>query len=198
MLAPALENNSLIKIYGIRNRAVSVIGIFIVLFLSYLLLNELSRLQLFRFQTLPHVSFSGPISRYKLALIGFGIVAAIVILLLSCFPNVVITDRQIRIGWKFGGPLGLTYHHLIAWDQIVQIDSGGAKLIQWSPDTFIYYHTGKVPIGYSSDVAKVVVSTGLGQQNYCKILNIVLQNAPKARVDALTLRLLKGCQKNFL
>ncbi len=197
MLAPALENNSLIKIYGIKNRAVSVMGIFIVLFLSYLLFNELNHLQLFRFKTLPHFSLSGPISRFKLALIGFGIAAAITILLISYFPNVVITDKQIRIGWKFGGPFGLTHHHLISWDQIVQIDSGGSKLIQWSPDTSIFYHTGKVPIGYSSDVAKVVISTGLGHQNYCKILNIVLQKAPKAKVDALTFRLLKGCQKNF-
>ncbi|MHB8481437.1 MAG: hypothetical protein ACYDBV_01680 [Nitrospiria bacterium] len=194
MSAKALENNGLIKIYGFKNRAVSVTGIFVVLFLSYLLLNEISHLRLFKFHSFSQYSLSGPIFHFKLTLIGFGVVAAFVILLISYIPNIIITEKQIKIGWKFGGPFGLTRNHLISWDQIVQIDSGGSKLIQWSPDTSIFYHTGKIPVGYSSDIAKAVISTGLGYQNYCNILKIVLQKAPKARVDGLTLRLMKGCQ----
>ena len=189
------QNHDLIKIYGVKNRAASIMGVFAALLLSYVLFSEINHiLQLFK--TLPHFSLSRNISRFKLMFIGFGILAVFVILLISYVPNVLINEKQIRIGWKFGGAFGLTYRHLIPWDHIVQIDSGGSKLIQWSPNTSIFYHTGKVPLGYSSDVAEAVISRRLGRQNYCKILTIVLQKAPKAKVDALTLRLMKGCENS--
>ncbi|MBI3594413.1 MAG: hypothetical protein HY200_05585 [Nitrospirae bacterium] len=191
---PTIENNSLIKIYSLKNRAASAIGILASIVLTLFLVTNLSHTRIVNppfplstFQPIHHLT-SG-----KLAFTLFGILSALSILLFSYFPNVVMTEQGIKLGWKFGGKFGLTYRHRISWNQIAQVDSGGSRMIQWSPNTFIIYHTGKVPVGRSSDLENAVISTGLGLNNYCRILNQVIQKAPQAKTDPLTLRLIKQC-----
>ena len=115
---------------------------------------------------------------------------------LSYFPNIVMTEQELKIDLKPGGSYGLTYQHQIPWDKIVRIDSGGGRMIQWSPNTSIYYHTGKVPLGHSSDVAEAVISNSLGNHNYCRILTLATQKAKNAKVDPLTFHLIQSCSKN--
>jgi hypothetical protein len=195
--SPALENSGLIKIYSLKNRAGALIGICFSIFLTYFLITSLfhsrsgtSAIPLPAFLAIQHLT-SG-----KVLLICLGILSATGILLFSYFPNVVITEKEIRLGWKFGGKFGISYRHRISWKQITQVDSGGSRMIQWSPNTFIIYHTGKVPVGRSSDLERAVISTGLGLDNYCRILNQVIQRAPQAKTDPLTLQLIKQCRRH--
>ncbi len=199
MLEPqALQNNGFIKIYTIKNRAASIIGIFISAFFLYLLINDIHDLKISKiFSGFSVFHPSGHLSSTKLFFIGIGIAIALLVLLVSYFPNAVITEKQLKIGRTLGGSIGLTYQHQIPWYQISQIDSGGSRLIQWSPNTSIFYHTGKIPLGHSNDLVEAVISTGLGYRNYCKILTIVLEKAPQAKVDQLTLQLIKKCQKRI-
>lgn len=171
-------------------------GIFFSLFLLYALFNELSFFRILdSFNSLSSFQSMGYLRSNRFILILVGIFSAFIILRVSSFPNVVITEKQIKIGWKMGGKFGLTYRHHIPWDKITQVDSGGSRMIQWSPNTLIIYHTGKIPVGRSSDLEEAVISTGLGIKNYCKILSLVIKRAPKARIDHLTLNLIKQCQK---
>jgi hypothetical protein len=193
---PAINHQGLVKIYSLKNRAAAALGLLFSLFLVCFLMTELSEFRLIN--RLLSVSSFHPTDRLtsvKLLFILIGIFSALLVLRISYFPNVVISENQMRIGWRFGGKFGLSYRHQIPWDQIAQIDSGGSRMIQWSSNTSIIYHTGKVPVGRSSDLGEAVISTGLGYRNYCKILNLAIQRAPQAAVDNLTLHLIKNCSK---
>lgn len=196
---PAIDHHDgLIKIYSLKNRAAAVAGLLFSLFLVYFLVTELSQFQilnrLLSFSTFHPAAHS---ASARLLIIFMGIFFALLVLGISYFPNVVISEKQMKIGWKFGGKFGLTYRHQISWNQIEQIDSGGSRMIQWSSNTSIIYHTGKIPVGRSSDLEEAVISTRLGYRNYCKILNLAIQRAPLAKVDNLTVHLIKNCRKEI-
>ncbi|MFI5303703.1 MAG: hypothetical protein ACHQYP_02800 [Nitrospiria bacterium] len=191
---PVFENNDQIKFYGLKNRLAAVMGIFLSIFFIYFFIMDLSYSRFLN--VFSPLSYFHPIRNlvsHRLIFILFGIFSAFIIIRISFFPNVVISEKQIKIGWRIGGKFGLSYRHHIPWDRIAQVDSGGSRMIQWSPNTLIIYHTGKVPVGRSSDLEEAVISTGLGFKNYCKILNLVIKRAPKAKIDQLTLNLIKQC-----
>ncbi len=192
---PAIDHHGLVKIYSLKNRAAAAAGFLFSLLLTYFLMTELSDFRLLnRLISLSSFHPGGRLSSVRLLFILIGIFSALLVLRISYFPNVVISEKQMRIGWKFGGKFGLSYRHHIPWNQISQIDSGGSRMIQWSSNTSIIYHTGKIPVGRSSDLEEAVISTGLGYRNYCKILNLAIQRATQAKVDNLTLRLIKNCR----
>jgi len=195
--AATVNLDPLIKIYSPKNRLTSFLVLTLALFLLYVLSSEILHIQNFAEPvglSSRHAGLSQPVS-LEIVLLAVGILAALMILRVSLFPSVIMTDKEIRIGFRFCRIFGMTYQHVIPWNRISHIDSGGAKMIQWSNRTSIIYHTGSIPVGRSSDLREVEISTGLGMRNYCRIISQAIDKSPHASIDPLTLTLVNKCTR---
>ena len=172
-----------IKIYSVRNRILVSLGILISFLAGIFLIASLVHLTAVNRPAHPGSA--------KLLFLIFLLFAAILLFHFSRIPSVVITDTEIRVGWMLGGKEGVAYRHRIPWEMITEVESGGSRMIQWSPNTHIIYHSGRVPVGRSSDLKQAIISTRLGFNNYRKVLNEVITKAPQARIDQLTFDLIK-------
>lgn len=187
-----------IKIFSLKNRIVSVGGFLIAILLVLLIfkenwINQLNRL--FLHNSVFNSIRLSPLT-LKMLLFGCGLLLGAGGWSASRFPHVLLTEKELKIGFKIQNIPMNPYEHTIPWDKIVRIDSGGNRMIQWSPTTSIFYHTGKIPLGHSTDIKEAVLSNTLGQSNYCKILKMATQKAQQAQIDPLTYQLIENCRNS--
>lgn len=185
-----------IKIFSVKNRIVTFAG-FLLAFLLVLLIfkenwmNQVNRL--FLHNAIFYSVRVNPIT-LKMLLFGCGLLLGGMVWFVSRFPHVLLTEKELKMGFKIQNIPLSPYEHTIPWEKIVRIDSGGNRMIQWSPTTSIFYHTGKIPLGHSTDIKEAVLSNSLGQNNYCKILRMATQKAKHAQIDPLTFQLIENCR----
>ncbi|HXN06938.1 MAG TPA: hypothetical protein VN944_07745 [Nitrospiria bacterium] len=193
-----INSQESIKIFSLKNRIVTFAG-FLLAFLLVLLIfkenwmNQVNRL--FLHNAIFYSIRVKPIT-LKMLLFGSGLLLGGGVWFASRFPHVLLTEKELKMGFKIQNIPLSPYEHTIPWEKIVRIDSGGNRMIQWSPTTSIFYHTGKIPLGHSTDIKEAVLSNSLGQNNYCKILRMATQKAKHAQIDPLTFQLIENCRNS--
>lgn len=191
-----INNQEPIKIFSLKNRIVTFAGFLLAFLLVLLIFKENWMIQVNRLFLHNAIFYSirvNPIT-LKMLLFSSGLLLGGIVWFASRFPHVLLTEKELKMGFKIQNIPFSPYEHTIPWEKIVRIDSGGNRMIQWSPTTSIFYHTGKIPLGHSTDIKEAVLSNSLGQNNYCKILRMATQKAKHAQIDPLTFQLIENCR----